>query len=112
VLARCDANVTGGFGRTALHEVAAMGDWIAEDEAEPFAQALLQAGAQTNLRDDILKSTPLGWACRWGRARVVEALLEHGADPEETDAEPWATPKAWAEKRNHTAILKRLYLTR
>jgi ankyrin repeat protein len=112
VLSRCDANVIGGFGRTVLHEVAAMGSWVAEEEAEPFARALLEAGAKTNLRDDILKSTPLGWASRWGRDRVVEALLEHGADPVEADAEPWATPRAWAEKKNHTAILKRLYLTR
>ena len=108
ILARCDANVTGGFGRTALHEVAAMGDWVTEEEAAPFARALLEAGARTGRRDDILQSTPLGWACRWGRAKVVEALLQHGADPKERDAEPWARPKAWAKKMGHDAIVKLL----
>ena len=108
ILARCDVNVTGGFGRTALHEVAAMGDWVSDDQTEPFARSLLEAGAKTNVRDDILRSTPLGWACRWGRARVVEALLKHGADREEADAEPWATPKAWARKMGHPMIEKLL----
>jgi ankyrin repeat protein len=108
ILGRCDPNVTGGFGRTALHEVAAMGDWISEEETEPFARALLEAGAKTTVRDDILKSTPLGWACRWGRAKIVEALLQYGADPEEPEAQPWARPKAWARKMGHTAILKLL----
>ena len=108
ILARGDANVAGGFDRTLLHEVAAMGDWVADEEAEPFATALLEAGAKTNLRDAILQSTPLGWACRWGRVKVVEALLRHGADPQELEAEPWARPKAWAQKRGHTAILKLL----
>jgi len=26
-------------------------------------------------------------------------------DPIETDAEPWATPKAWAEKMKHENVL-------
>jgi hypothetical protein len=29
---------------------------------------------------------------------MVELFLAHGADPVEADAEPWATPRAWAEK--------------
>jgi ankyrin repeat protein len=29
---------------------------------------------------------------------MVKLLLEHGADPIEADAEPWATPVAWAKK--------------
>src|SRR5262249_26728148 len=46
-----------------------------------------------------------GWACRWGRLEVVKLLLERGADPVEADAEPWATPRAWAEKMGHDAVL-------
>ena len=82
-----------------------MGDHVTEEEAEAFARALLDAGARMDVRDDILKSTPLGWACRWGRAGVAKALLERGADPVEADAEPWARPRAWAEKMGHDGVL-------
>ena len=57
------------------------------------------------MRDDLLRSTPLGWACRWGRVELVTLLLERGADPVEADAEPWATPLAWAEKMGHDPVL-------
>jgi len=56
----------------------------------------------------MLKSTPLGWACRWGRPQMVRLLLAGGADPVEADAEPWATPRAWAVKMGHAEILKLL----
>jgi ankyrin repeat protein len=105
ILERCDPNLIGGFGRTVLHEVAAMRDHVTEEEAEAFATALLDAGARMDLRDDILASTPLGWACRWGRAGVARVLLERGAEPLELDAEPWARPRAWAEKMGHDAVL-------
>ena len=105
ILERCDPNVIGGFGRTALHEVAAMRDHVTEEEAAAFAIALLDAGARTDVRDGILKSTPLGWACRWGRAGVAQALLERGADPVEADSEPWARPRAWAEKMGRSRVL-------
>jgi ankyrin repeat protein len=108
ILARCNPNVTGGFGRTPLHEVAAMGRHITDDEAGAFANALLDAGAEMMARDEILKSTPLAWACRWGRRGVAEAMLERGADPVEADAEPWARPRAWAEKRGHPDIVSLL----
>jgi hypothetical protein len=49
----------------------------------------LDASARLDIRDDLLKSTPLGWACRWGGAELVRLVLEHGADPVEADAEPW-----------------------
>jgi len=52
-------------------------------------------------RDDLLKSTPLGWACRWGREELVRFFLERGADPVEPDAESWAPPLAWAQKKGH-----------
>jgi hypothetical protein len=73
-----------------------------------FTAALLNAGARTDLRDNLLKSTPLGWACRWGRIELVKLLLERGADPAELDWEPWATPRAWAQKMGHHHILKLL----
>ena len=105
ILERCDPNLIGGFGRTVLHEIAAMGDHVTEEEAAAFASALLDAGARMDVRDDILQSTPLGWACRWGRASVAKAMLERGADPLEADAELWARPRAWAEKMGHDSVL-------
>ncbi|MGE0133315.1 MAG: ankyrin repeat domain-containing protein [Blastocatellales bacterium] len=105
ILERSDPNLIGGFNRTILHEVAAMGGHVTEEEGAPFASALLDAGARMDVCDDLLKSTPLGWACRWGRIEVVKLLLERGADPVEADAEPWATPRAWAEKMGHDTIL-------
>ena len=114
ILARCHANVRGTFGRTILHDVMAMGfhdgasGWITEDEALAFAVTLLDAGARTDVRDDLLKSTPLGWACRWGRAPIVKELLRRGVDPIEPDAESWATPRAWAEKMGHREIVAML----
>uniref|UniRef100_Q020D8 Ankyrin n=1 Tax=Solibacter usitatus (strain Ellin6076) TaxID=234267 RepID=Q020D8_SOLUE len=105
ILGRCQPNIPGSFGRTVLHEVGAMRNHITQEESTAFAAALLDAGARVDLRDDILKSTPLGWACRWGRTEVVRLLLSRGADPEELDAEPWARPRAWAEKMGHADIL-------
>jgi hypothetical protein len=105
ILERCDPNLVGGFGRTVLHEIAAMGDHITEEEAAAFASALLEAGARMDVRDEILQSTPLGWACRWGRASVAKAMLERGADPLEADGELWARPRAWAEKMGHDSVL-------
>ena len=97
------------FGRTLLHDVAA--NWprtapMGADDRLAFAQILLEKEAPLDSRDDLLKSTPLGWACRWGHAELVSLLLAHGADPIEPDAEPWATPRAWAEKMGHQRVLE------
>ena len=114
ILARCHANVRGSFGRTILHDVMAMGfhdgasGWITEDEALAFAATLLDAGARTDVHDELLKSTPLGWACRWGRTPIVRELLRRGVDPIEPDAEPWATPRAWAAKMGHREVVAML----
>jgi hypothetical protein len=88
-------------GRTMLHTVVARG----EKKHVPYAQMLLDAGARTDIRDELLKSTPLGWACRWGRVHFVKLLLERGADPSEADAEPWARPRAWAAKMGREDVL-------
>jgi ankyrin repeat protein len=105
ILQRCSPNLIGSFVRSALHEVAAMGEHVTEEEAVEFASVLLNAGARMDVRDNILKSTALGWACRWGRAGVAKVMLEGGATPVEVDAEPWAQPRAWAEKMGHNRVL-------
>jgi len=105
ILERCGANVIGRFGQRILHNVAASREPVTAEERVAFATMLLDAGARWDVRDDLLKSTPLGWACRWGRIELVKLLLERGADRVEVDAEPWATPRAWAEKMGHDGVL-------
>ena len=108
MIERSGANVLGPYGRTILHDVAAAwprGSVSTADERVVLATMLLDAGARLDVRDDLLKSTPLGWACRWGRTELVELLLTRGADPIEPDAEPWATPVAWATKAKHHEVL-------
>jgi ankyrin repeat protein len=107
ILRRCHADVTGRFGRAILHDAAASYDWILPHERVAFAATLLDAGARLAVRD-LLRSTPLGWACRWGRVEIVELLLERGADPVEPDAEEWARPVAWAEKMGRSDVLAAL----
>jgi ankyrin repeat protein len=77
-----------------------------------LATILLDAGARLDVRDNLLKSTPLGWACRWGRVEMVKLFLARGADPVEAEAEPWATPRAWAEKMHWPGIVELLNATK
>jgi hypothetical protein len=101
ILARCGPHhLADHRGDSLLHEVAS-GGYAA---AVRFAEVLLDAGARLDLRDRLLASTPLGWACRWGRIDMVRLLLQRGADPVEADAEPWARPLAWAERMDHPEI--------
>ncbi len=109
ILERCGPNIGHPrVGRTILHDVAALDETVTPDEALGFAKLLVDAGARLDVRDDLLHSTPLGWACRWGRTEIVRLLLDRGADPIEADAAPWATPQAWGRKMGHTAIMELL----
>ena len=98
-----DPNVS-RLGQTVLHFTAARNEVENEADRTRFAAMLLDGGAKLNLRDDLLKSTPLGWACRWGRKELVELLIARDAPVNEPDAEVWATPLAWAKKMGHAAI--------
>jgi ankyrin repeat protein len=112
VLQRCNPDTSLYFGRTILHDIAGMYGRDRNREGRDstgdaigFATAVLDAGGRLDIRDDLLKSTPLGWACRWGLADLVKLFLDRGADPVEASAEAWATPRAWAEKGTHSAVL-------
>ena len=110
-----DPDVTDHHGFTALQHVAQAGTtWgrqvITEQERVAFATLLLAAGAGLTRRDPLLRSTPLGWACRWGRGELARLLIERGAAVDEPDAEAWATPLAWAAGKGHdelAALLRR-----
>jgi len=90
-------------GESALHYTAARAN-PTEAQRVRFAGMLLDHGARLDLRDELLQSTPLGWACRWGRKELAELLIARGAPVDEPDAEAWATPLAWAEKMGHAEI--------
>ena len=105
ILARCGPHHRAAtYGQTMLHEVVARDHGVGVQ----LATILLDAGARLDIRDNILKSTPLGWACRWGRIEMAKLFLERGGDRVEADAETWATPRAWAEKMDRPEILKLL----
>jgi ankyrin repeat protein len=98
------------MGAATLHFPAARGGLDGAIRAR-FAAMLIEHGARLDLRDDLLKSTPLGWACRWGRLEMAGLLIARGASVEESDAEPWARPIAWAKKMNHSNLLSLLHDT-
>jgi ankyrin repeat protein len=118
LLEGCDPNVRGrtagygGFGLTILHGIAGARRHLTADDRLAFATTALDAGARLDLRDHVLKSTALGWACRWGRIELVRLFLDRGADSVEPDAEPWATPEAWAGKKGHADVLAMLHAHR
>jgi ankyrin repeat protein len=90
-------------GETALHFAAARAN-PTEAQRVRFAAMLLDHGARLDVRDDLLRSTPLGWACRWGRTELARLLIARGAPADEPDAEAWATPLAWAARMGHAEI--------
>jgi ankyrin repeat protein len=103
-----DPNV-GRKGATILHFVAAR-QGLDETSRARFAAMLLDHGAGLDLRDDLLQSTPLGWACRWGRVEMAKLLIDRGAPVDEPNAEPWARPRAWARKSGNPAMIALLGL--
>ncbi|MEO1235190.1 MAG: ankyrin repeat domain-containing protein [Planctomycetota bacterium] len=104
-----DPNATGRFGLTVLHFVAARdgahrGPSMPTEDRCRFASLLLDAGADPMRRDELLCSTALGWACRYGRVELAELLLKDGAPVHEPDTPAWAQPLAWAEKNGRADI--------
>ena len=93
------------FGRTTLHYCGSAHGSASSVARAKFAAMLLDHGADLTLRDDLLRSTPLGWACRWGHTELVALLLQRGAPAHEPDAEPFAQPLAWARRMNHPKIV-------
>ncbi len=96
-----NANHADWLGVTRLHELARKGD---VENAELF----LDHGADMGARDEDIRSTPLGWAAKFGNAAMVKLLLKRGAKPRHPEDPEWATPMAWAARRGHRSIVRLL----
>jgi ankyrin repeat protein len=107
-------NVVGRFGYRLAHHLAATGTvWgrhvvMLESDRIAFARILVEHDAHLNVLDDLLLSTPLGWAVRWNRYELAEFYLQNGAVPDLSGAE-WSTPRAWAEKQGNDRILELIH---
>ncbi|MEX0778083.1 MAG: ankyrin repeat domain-containing protein [Phycisphaeraceae bacterium] len=100
-------NIRASYGLTLLHFAATSGSaWGGEpiDDRARFAELLLDVGADPALRDELLCSTAMGWAARYGRTELVKLLIDRGIAANEPEAQPWATPLAWAMKMGHEPI--------
>lgn len=101
-------NAKSDKNETALHRLSGETSKWSDEEKIPFARLLLNYGAGIDARDDELKSTPLGYAARYGHEKLAAFLVERGASPQLPDDEAWGTPIAWAEKQGHGAIAELL----
>ena len=99
-----DPKATDAKNMTLLHRLAGETSHWADAEKLPFAELLINYGADLETRDDELQSTPLGHACRYGLAKLAALLLEHGASGEPLAGAPWTAPLAWAEQQGHAEI--------
>jgi hypothetical protein len=77
------------------HHVTAHAD---EDVLIILACLLLDKGADLNAIDDKHNTTPLGWAARFNRKKLVKLFLERGADPNLPSDKPDSRPLAFAEE--------------
>lgn len=94
-----DPDVLGSGGFTILHHLAT--DYARMQHRLTRAMMLLDGGASLDQRDPLLKSTPLGWACRWGRVDLVKLYLERRADAVEAAVNRGQSlwPGAWRDYR-------------
>jgi len=103
-----DPNLPDWQNATPLHNICTQDEYCRyhkKKQKEWFAlvDLFLEFGANINAIDEEYRSTPLGWAARFGLKEMVELLLKRGAHPNRAGAS-WATPLAWAEKRGHKEI--------
>ena len=75
------------------------------------ARLFMKYGAKPDAIDEEYNTTPLGWAAIFGQTEFAQMLLS--AFPNRSLHEPdelpdWATPLAWAKRRNHQDIVELL----
>ncbi|HEY0678692.1 MAG TPA: ankyrin repeat domain-containing protein [Chitinophagaceae bacterium] len=96
-----DPNFRNWLGITPLHRFA---------QRDDVANALIfiKHGADVNAIDEQFLSTPLGYAAKYGKTRMVEFLLNNNADPSLPENPTWAQPLSWAQRRGHETIVQLL----
>ena len=103
-----DPNATDAKHMKPLHRLAGETSSWPDEEKAPFASLLLDHGAGLEVRDDELRSTPLGHACRYGLVRLSEVLLERGASVEPAKGADWTAPLVWARQHGHHNVVQLL----
>ena len=96
-----DPNRPNWIGRTFLHVAAEKG-------CIEVTEALLEAGADLEALELEHGGTPLAAAACEGQVEMVGFLLERGADPAKPPESPWATARAWTERKSDQEILELL----
>jgi uncharacterized protein len=99
-----DPNLPNWQHQTLLHDVCSGGGRGQVAKQLAFARILLDAGANISAKEEVYRSTPLGFAARNNMPDMVEFLLSRGAPANLPGDEPWSTPLAWAERRGHAEI--------
>ena len=97
-----DPNLPDWLGRTPLHDICARNDGLA---ATKLVNMFLEHGADIEAIDDEDCSTPLGMASREGDVRLVQLLIERGANVNGGGAE-WAAPLSWAKRRQRHQVIE------
>jgi ankyrin repeat protein len=88
-----DPNLPSWQRQTWLHDVCGGGRGQVEKQLA-FARMLLDAGANISAKEEVYRSTPLGFAARNNMPDMVEFLLSPGVPTNLPDDEPWSTPLA------------------
>jgi ankyrin repeat protein len=96
-----DPNRPSWLGITPLHRFAEQGNI-------ENAAVFIDHGADPNAVDEEFRSTPLGYAAKYGQTRMVDFLLVRGANSALPLDPPWAQPLAWATRREHHEIVRLL----
>ncbi|MEO6621639.1 MAG: ankyrin repeat domain-containing protein [Dyadobacter sp.] len=92
-----DPNFSNWLRIRPLHRFAERNDLVS-------AKLFIKKGAELDVVDDQICSTPLGWAAKSGRIDLVRFLLEKGADPAIPADMPWTLPISWARSRGYSEI--------
>ena len=115
---KADASLAAKNGETPLHWLVSFVDQY----TQPLANDLIANGANVNATthertshskfpgsidiDFQMPSTPLNWAVHQNRPKIVQILLEHGADPHWSHAKGEMTPINQAAYYHHDQCLK------
>ena len=71
-------------------------------------ELFIRYGARPDYIDEEYRTTPLGWAAKYGSLEFANLLLKHFPDRsmhEPSEIPEWATPLAWAQRRGHEELI-------